>query len=495
MSFKRARTSSNAAAAANREDPDLRHARAEHGMELRQLLLEKFCIEGMSGAEVATIAYYATRAGASGVADLALAPASATKNGHAHVKNHAGAIYPEVDLTFVQVPMFTKREARRTVESVPLFLPSKAFEKYLTPNLLQHPLDDFQEVVGQLDGYLNHPVVQAAKAEGLESLVRPIAVYWDGVAYTKNDSFWAFYCTDILTRQKFLSFLLRSEEMCQCGCRGWCSLFPLLEAWATDLKALSAASPVRFAVMDIQGDWPAFLQIFGLRYWSHNVHPCPLCRVNQMQLKELCVSKVTLDTLPYEEYSTNDYMHDLKNSVQVVEILSPELRTTVYQALGYRKKFRGRVVLRDVPELGLKKHSRLMPSSTLRDVSMFEFTEVPFVTLWWIASPDHAKLLHDCPLFEVPGISLEAWSLDLMHAWHLGPVQTLVSMGINFCLDTGLWSPKTDIDALEKRKLGMLALRAELFQWYRDQRQDPEWKQKGTEAPRPITFCNRISFK
>ena len=484
MSFKRARASSNGRAAALREDPDVRQAKQQGGAELRQLLLEKFCVEGMSGAEVSTIAYYATRAGACGVGDLGLAPTSATKNGHAHVKNHAGAIYPEVDLSFVQVPMFTKREARRTVESVPILLPSKAFEKYLTQNLLQHPLDDFRKVVGELDGYLNHPVVQTAMAEGLESIVRPIALYWDGVVYTKNDSFWAFYCTDILSSQKFLSFLIRSEEMCQCGCRGWCSLHPLLQAWAADLEALARANPVRYAVLDLQGDWPAFLHIFGMRFWGHRVHPCPLCLVNQDQLQEQCSSQVTLDTLPFKAYTTEDYMNDLSRWVKVTEITSAELRSKVYQSLAYRRKFRGRVLLRDVRELGLKKHSRLMPSTTLPDVAMFEFMEVPFTASWWTATPDD-RLLHDCPLFQVPGVTLEAWSLDLMHAWHLGPVQTLVSMGFNFCLDTGLWSPKTDIDASEKRRLGLLALKAELFQWYRDQRKDPEWRKRGTEVPRP----------
>ena len=64
------------------------------------------------------------------------------------------------------------------------------------------------------------------------------------------------------------------------------TLFPLLLAWVEDLKAMESGSKIRVAVLDIQGDWPAFLQVFGLRYWSHNDHPCPLCRINQTQLGE-----------------------------------------------------------------------------------------------------------------------------------------------------------------------------------------------------------------
>lgn len=106
-----------------------------------------------------------------------------------------------------------------------------------------------------------------------------------------------------------------SEEMCQCGCRGWCSLYPLLLEWVSDLKRLESG-PVRYAVVDIQGDWPAFLQVFGLRYWSHNLHPCPLCRIDQKQLKELHLDSWTLDSMPFDSYGTNDYKNDVRNFVQ-----------------------------------------------------------------------------------------------------------------------------------------------------------------------------------
>ena len=107
-----------------------------------------------------------------------------------------------------------------------------------------------------------------------------------------------------------------SDEMCQCGCRGWCSLYPLLEAWVSDLQALETAPSVRYAVLDIQGDWPAFLQVFGLRYWSHYTHPCPLCRINQAQLQELDLNNTTVDSMPFEQYTTCDYLQDLDRSIQ-----------------------------------------------------------------------------------------------------------------------------------------------------------------------------------
>ena len=69
-------------------------------------------------------------------------------------------------------------------------------------------------------------------------------------------------------------------------------------------------------VLDIQGDWPAFLQVFGLRYWSHNTHPCPLCRIDQNQLQELNLNHTTVDSMPFEQYTTSDYLQDLDQSVK-----------------------------------------------------------------------------------------------------------------------------------------------------------------------------------
>lgn len=484
MAFKRAKLASNVAAADRRDDPAVAKAKREGGQELRRLLLSKFCEEGMTGAEVATICWHVTRAGGQGVADLGLQPSSATKHGHAHIMNHAGQIYPEVDLEYIDCPMHLKRESRRSYEKVPVYLPSSALGKFVTADMYDHPLEDFQMHVSEIASYEDHPVVVQARSENFRGLVRPLAIYWDGVAYTKNDSFTAFYCTDTLTGQKFLSFLVRSEEMCQCGCRGWCTLFPLLHRWAADLKKLEKGDLVRWAVLDVQGDWPAFLQVFGLRYWSHKTHPCPLCRIRNAEFNELIVNDLTLDELPFEPYTTNDYLRDLASAIKVITIPSASMRTKVYQVLGYRKKFRGRVVLQDIPELGLRKHSRLMPTATLPDVSKFEFLEPPFSTSWWVMSPETGRLLHDNPLMEVSGVTLEALSLDLMHTWHLGPVQILVSLALNFCLDTGFWAPSTNLDAAEKRRLGLYALKAELFQFYREQRADPDWNKRGSEEPR-----------
>ena len=187
-------------------DPLTQHARKLGGAHLREHLLEKFCLEGMPGSEVALLSHLITEAGGCGVEDLALPASSAVKHGHAHVQNNMGDIYPEVDLVYVQCPVHEKRESRRTCSGIAMYLPSKALSQYVSPDM---GLDKFDRFLRGLEDFDQHPVVLRARAEG--RAVRPLALYWDGVQYTNHDSFMGFYVTDVLSEQKFLSFLVRLQ--------------------------------------------------------------------------------------------------------------------------------------------------------------------------------------------------------------------------------------------------------------------------------------------
>ena len=187
-------------------DPLTKNAKKLAGARLREHLLEKFCLEGMPGSEVATLSQLITQAGGLGVEDLALPPSSAASHGHAHVQNNMGDIYPDVDVVFIQCPVHEKRESRRTCVGIAMYLPSKALAEYVTPEM---GMSNFDKTVRGLENFEKHPVVLSARAEG--RAVRPLALYWDGVQYTNHDSFMGFYVTDVLSEQKFLSFLVRQS--------------------------------------------------------------------------------------------------------------------------------------------------------------------------------------------------------------------------------------------------------------------------------------------
>ena len=90
-------------------------------------------------------------------------------------------------------------------------------------------------------------------------------------------------------------------------------------------------------------------------------------------------------------------------------------------------------------------------------------------------------MVHDCPLTTLSGVGLDMWSLDLMHAWHLGPMQQFVSLAMNHCLDSGLWAPDTALDVVDRKRISLLSIKTELFSWYKSQRLDPDWRGKGSE--------------
>ena len=165
---------------------------------------------------------------------------------------------------------------------------------------------------------------------------------------------------------------------------------------------------------------------------------------------------------------------------QVVEITDLQTQKEIFRHLVYKEKRRGRVLSKSFPALGLPKFARLMPTRTMTDVAKFEHTTIPFSSSWWVASPD-ARVVHDCPLTTLSGVGLDMWSLDLMHAWHLGPMQQFVSLAMNHCLDSGLWAPDTALDVVDRKRISLLSIKTELFSWYKTQRLDPDWRGKGSE--------------
>eukprot|EP00974_Lingulodinium_polyedra_P056948 5478095-Lingulodinium_polyedra.AAC.1 len=58
--------------------------------------------------------------------------------------------------------------------------------------------------------------------------VWPIAVFCDKVPFQHRDSALVFYFYNLVTGVRHLSIVLRTSEMCDCGCHGWCSLYPVM---------------------------------------------------------------------------------------------------------------------------------------------------------------------------------------------------------------------------------------------------------------------------
>ena len=137
---------------------------------------------------------------------------------------------------------------------------------------------------------------------------------------------------------KALYTFLGSSELCQCGCRGWCSWYPILLALAWDLKSCAngivpnadeyenrierLAGQLMFvlAILEIRADWPAWAEFVGIRTWAHHTFPCPKCDMRLHRCIDSTIQgSIRRGSLPWTPYTHDDYLGDIKrHSIDVL---------------------------------------------------------------------------------------------------------------------------------------------------------------------------------
>lgn len=151
------------------------------------------------------------------------------------------------------------------------------------------------------------------------------------------------------------------------------------------------------------------------------------------------------------------------------------------RALVYSKKRRGRALNHDIDELRLKKHDRLEPSKVLWDVANFERLLCPFTVTFFRCVKDD-RLTHSCPLFWIPGVTIQSWVVDIMHSWHLGDLLSFIAHAIWFIISLGILCPPSHLlETEERHRLSLLRLKSDLFEHYKTKRKDPNFKQSCSE--------------
>ena len=132
---------------------------------------------------------------------------------------------------------------------------------------------------------------------------------------------------------------LGSQDCCHCGCSGFCTMYPCLQVLAWDLNQaargeFAALGPFGeeldplvhhqllarrekgmqtiLAIIDITGDWPAWCDVAGLRYWAHHTCPCPACDI---KLKDMhlvnTINAITTEGGPWITYTHAEYLRDV----------------------------------------------------------------------------------------------------------------------------------------------------------------------------------------
>ena len=477
------------------------------------------------------MAYRHTQSGGVGLEDLALIPDPSNNHHNEHVKLILGKKLGNTDLTYVETPMYDKKACCRTKVMVPIVRPSEAVSEYFLGHTGACGVNDHTEELPDVPhvdmaslppAQRDHDVVKHALANGTHpTRIRRLGIFMDAVGFTQSESFEGLFVNDLDTGMRWLVAVLRKAEMCKCGCRGFCTFWPLHDALLNDLQFAAdgkwgvvshlrepflegtvahkrAGSPMGLvlAVTEIRADMPGYTGPMGFRASSHVTHGCCVCNVKKESLCEL--ENVTLDGGPAELFDTEQYRALLEEFRHVVTISSPaDVRAVLTDGrleYDHRKQngFMGRTLKGEVTLSSgemLIPGDRLHPSRLLRDVGDFENqpkSAYPFKCLFWrLGDPKTARLIHHSPLMDIPGVGMQSYAIDILHTWHLGGIPRYCGTALWAILRSDAYAHDLPehLYAEDVMHIKMLRLRSDLWLHYKAmQRSDPTWRKKASQV-------------
>ena len=75
--------------------------------------------------------------------------------------------------------------------------------------------------------YFDHEAVRATPAGDPPCM--PIGMFVDGVPFQKKDGVIGFWIYTLITGVRHLAIVVRKSELCRCGCKGWCTMWIILD--------------------------------------------------------------------------------------------------------------------------------------------------------------------------------------------------------------------------------------------------------------------------
>ena len=254
----------------------------------------------ISAKNCCILAYWASKAGAVGLCNKLAYRPDDPSTGHysRHFDDVVGTrLDSAMDWYDLSVPGHKRSDASRCTVETSFVPPHEALDAEI------HNIDASALLRAAKNGkhlppsYFDHLVVVGAPAE---TPVYPIAVYMDGVRFTRTDSAHGVTVYNVLTGVRHLVAVLRKSEVCRCGCRGWCTMWHLFQflhwSFATmaagvhpsarhDGSAFLPSDSTRAALSGVQLGWRAallflkadlaeFCNSYGFPSWSSTIAPC-----------------------------------------------------------------------------------------------------------------------------------------------------------------------------------------------------------------------------
>ena len=329
---------------------------------------------------------------------------------------------------------------------------------------------------------------------------RPIALYLDGIQYTRSstpghgDSLVAVTAYELSSQKRHLLYVLSKKEAAghDTLTAVWHHLRWALESCATGIHpthrwdgadwmagskyAALAGQPMscRWLVCQLKSDWAEISSSLGFPSWSSFHRPCMQCSANKSNWYNW--NGITLDDLPDSWGEMGfDYETACANSERRI-VVTDEVRVAILHSgqLSFssaKKRPKGRYLKQDVLALGLLKGDRLEPDSRMVDTADFDTRPVPFECTFWRRHVDGRgrildRVLRRCPLFSVdilgtsPQVTLHT---DTLHCLYLGIMSRYCHAVVWGALSSNLWDLSGDKES--RQEMGCRLLFSDFTRW------------------------------
>ena len=437
-------------------EPDYDNLTAEEaGVEFADMLIHLKRTNALSAKQACVLAWWAAKAGACGLAQsLGYRPEAQSGHYSRHFDKVVGCKPSNKHFYNLDVVQYSRYSSGRVVEQMPVVPPHEALvEEFLArPTLAEDVRQAVRE--GELPtSYTSHPAVLTAP-QGVP--VFPLAMYLDAVPFSRRDSCLGIFVYNVFSGVRHLVAVFKKSELCQCGCRGWCSLYLVFlftdwslqsmargkhpfrrhdgAAWREGDEARASQEGmdlgVRAIVIWVKGDWAEYSSTLGLPSATHNTSPCPWCfctKEDRFSVEGYTAETTTCALKQFEHYEA---------ACDACEVLVTIRTATQARRLQAALRFdnrrggtRGRIVQVDLPDLNLLSDDRVEPSASFVDVGRdIRELPLPIVITFWRSSRETITK-HRNPIFsEATGVSPSgSLGVDWLHCLSLGVAQFFFS--------------------------------------------------------------------
>ena len=191
----------------------------------------------VTATQVCQLCSWAAKAEIKGPAkQLALQPSAPTGHFSRKFDTYAGA--PEDEEHYhIDVVSYNRADATRSTLSLPTVPAHEALVEEMgrTPNMYAMLAETSR--LGLLPRcYYDHKLAKRAE----DVIVLPLCLYVDGIQYTDRDNLISFYVHNVATDCRHLVVAIRKNDVCKCGCKGWCSIWGIHTFLRWTFRALAA---------------------------------------------------------------------------------------------------------------------------------------------------------------------------------------------------------------------------------------------------------------